>query len=217
MTTVYVYVMNTMADWEIGYCLAELNSKRFFRKDDKEISVKTVYLSMNPVKTMGGLVIVPDLTIKDIQVNKDNVLILPGSDRWSESENSPILGIAKQFFEAGGLVAAICGATVALANIGLLDDKKHTSNGAGYLNMFCPGYKGTDNYIDKPAVRDGNLITAAAKGALDMTRLILEYLDVFGTDTLEHWFAYFSTGNANEFFAMMQSSQRQRKRVGRKD
>ena len=22
MTTVYVYVMNTMADWEIGYCLA---------------------------------------------------------------------------------------------------------------------------------------------------------------------------------------------------
>ena len=32
MTTVYVYVMNTMADWEIGYCLAELHSKRFFRK-----------------------------------------------------------------------------------------------------------------------------------------------------------------------------------------
>mgnify|MGYP003399887782 CR=1 FL=1 len=29
MTTVYVYVMNTMADWEIGYCLAELHSKRF--------------------------------------------------------------------------------------------------------------------------------------------------------------------------------------------
>lgn len=36
MTTVYVYVMNTMADWEIGYCLAELNSKRFFRKDAGE-------------------------------------------------------------------------------------------------------------------------------------------------------------------------------------
>ena len=44
MTTVYVYVMNTMADWEIGYCLAELHSKRFFRKDAREISVKTVSL-----------------------------------------------------------------------------------------------------------------------------------------------------------------------------
>ena len=65
-----------------------------------------------------------------------------------------------------------------------------------------------DKNIDKPAVRDGNLITAAATGALDMTRLILEYLDVFGEDTLEHWYTYFSTGKANEFFAMMQSLQK---------
>ena len=157
---------------------------------------------------MGGLTIIPDMTIEDIQVNKDNVLILPGSDRWSASENFWILEIAKRFLEAGGLVAAICGATVALANMGILDDKKHTSNGAGFLNMFCPEYKGTDNYIDKPAVRDENLITAAATGALEMTRLILEYLDVFGADTLEHWYAYFSTGNANVFFAMMQSLQK---------
>ena len=157
---------------------------------------------------MGGLTIIPDMTIEDMQVNNDNVLILPGSDRWSESENFPILEIAKRFLEAGGLVAAICGATVALANMGILDDKKHTSNGAGFLNMFCPEYKGTDNYIDKPAVRDENLITAAATGALEMTRLILEYLDVFGADTLEHWYAYFSTGNANAFFAMMQSLQK---------
>lgn len=208
MTTVYVYVMNTMADWEIGYCLAELHSKRFFRKNAKEIMVKTVSFSKNPVKSMGGLTIVPDLLIEDVQINKDNVLILPGSDRWGEPENFEILGIAKQFLEANGLVAAICGATVALANVGSLDDRRHTSNGVDFLNMFCPAYKGTDYYIDKAAVRDRNLITAAATGALDMTRLILEYLDVFDEDTLEHWYAYFDTGNANEFFAMMQSLQK---------
>ena len=208
MTTVYVYVMNTMADWEIGYCLAELHSKRFFRKDAREISVKTVSLSKEPVKSMGGLAIVPDLTIKDVQANKENVLILPGADSWSETENFQILEIAKRFLEVGGLVAAICGATVALANIGILDDKKHTSNGADFLNMFCPEYKGTDHYIDKPAVRDGNLITAAATGALEMAKLIFEYLDVFGEDTLEHWHAYFNTGDANEFYAMMQSLQK---------
>lgn len=203
MRTIYVYVMNTMADWELGHCLAELHSKRFFKKDAEDISVKTVSFSKNPVKSMGGLTIVPDLTIKDVQPNKDNVLILPGADSWSKSENFPILETARHFLEAGGLVAAICGATVALANMGLLDDKKHTSNGTGFLNMFCPEYKGTDNYVDKPAVRDENLITAAATGALDMARLILEYLDVFEKDRLEHWYTYFSTGNANEFFAMM--------------
>ena len=73
---------------------------------------------------------------------------------------------------------------------------------------FLPNLASTDNYIDKSAVRDGNLITAAATGALDMARLILEYLDVFEAATLEHWYAYFSTGNANEFFAMMQSLQK---------
>lgn len=208
MTTVYVYVMNTMADWEIGYCLAELHSKRFFRKNAKEIMVKTVSHSKNPVTSMGGLTIVPDMLIKDIQVNKDNVLILPGSDTWGEPENFEILEIAKQFLEANGLVTAICGATVALANVGILDDKKHTSNGVGFLNMFCPSYKGTELYSDQPAVRDGNLITAAATGAIEMTKLILEYLDVFGTDTLEHWYVYFSTGDASEFFAMMQSLQK---------
>lgn len=30
MTTVYVYVMETMADWELGYVMAELHSKRYF-------------------------------------------------------------------------------------------------------------------------------------------------------------------------------------------
>lgn len=91
MTTVYVYVMNAMADWEIGYCLAELNSKRFFRKDAREISVKAVSLSKEPVKSMGGLTIDPDLTIEDVRITKDNVLILPGSDSWSEADNFQIL------------------------------------------------------------------------------------------------------------------------------
>ena len=97
MATVYVYVMETMADWEIGSITAELHSKRFFKKDAPDIELKTVSFSKEPVKSMGGLAIVPDLTIKDVQANKDNVLILPGSDSWSESENFQILEIAKRF------------------------------------------------------------------------------------------------------------------------
>lgn len=67
---------------------------------------------------------------------------------------------------------------------------------------------GSENNCSGAFCRDGNLITAAATGALEMTRLTLEYLDVFGASTLEHWYAYFSTGNANEFYAMMQSLQK---------
>lgn len=54
------------------------------------------------------------------------------------------------------------GATAALAGAGLLDNRPHTSNGPGFLEMFSPGYKGQDFYIDKPSVADNNLITARA-------------------------------------------------------
>ena len=31
MFTIYVYVLDTLADWELGHVTAELNSGRFFR------------------------------------------------------------------------------------------------------------------------------------------------------------------------------------------
>ena len=40
MFTVYVYVTDTLADWELGYVTAELNSKRFFKRDAPSVSVK---------------------------------------------------------------------------------------------------------------------------------------------------------------------------------
>jgi hypothetical protein len=29
---IYLYVFNTMSDWEIGYLMAELNSGRYFKE-----------------------------------------------------------------------------------------------------------------------------------------------------------------------------------------
>ena len=207
MTTVYVYVMDTMADWELAYVMAELNSKRFFKKDAPDVEVKTVGITKNAVCSMGGLTIVPDETLEDIEVKKENMIILPGSNQWNASEHDKILEVALRFRECGGCICAICGATVALANIGMLDEVKYASNGQGFLEMMSPGYKGQNFFIDEPAVRDGNIITASATGGLALARIIIEYLNVFQKNTLEHWYNYFNTGNAQEFFAMMQSLQ----------
>ncbi|MGI6110445.1 MAG: glutamine amidotransferase, partial [Eubacteriaceae bacterium] len=51
MLTIYVYVLDTMADWELGYVTAELNSGRFFRKEAPEVSLKTVSCSKEVIKT----------------------------------------------------------------------------------------------------------------------------------------------------------------------
>ena len=205
MFTVYVYALNTMADWELGYVTAELNSKRFFKKDAPGVSIKTVSISKEPVKTMGGLTITPDCTIHDIAVNEESVLLLPGANTWDSSNHGAIIKKASELLSAGAIVCAICGATAALANAGLLDQRLHTSNGAGYLEMVSPSYKGQCFYVDKPSVADHNLITASSTGALLWTKQIIERLKVFQPDTLDAWYAYFSTGEARHFFALMQT------------
>ena len=205
MITVYIYLLATLADWEIGSLTAELNSKRFFRPDAPQLIVKTVAVSKDPVKTMGGLTIIPDFTIDEIEMTEKTVLILPGADTWSDAENAQIIQKASVLLSKGGSVCAICGATVALANAGILNGRPHTSNGKGFLDMFCPDYKGQKFYVDQPAVSDGNLITGSATGSLMWAKLIIEKLGLFKPETLEAWYAYFSTGKAEHFFALMQS------------
>ena len=53
-----------------------------------------------------------------------------------------------QFFKVDA--PEVCGKTVALAGAGLLDDRPHTSNGEGFLDMMCPGY------IQKPPAKEGS-------------------------------------------------------------
>ena len=205
MFKIYVYIFDTLADWELGYVTAELNSGRFFKKDAPRVSVKTVGISKEPVKTMGGLTIVPDCVIDDIAVNDKSVLLLPGGNTWDNPKHGTIVKKAEELLSVGATVCAICGATVALANAGLLDQRPHTSNGTGFLEMTCPNYKGQSFYIDKLSVSDHNLITAGAAGALLWTRQIIEHLGVFQSDTLDFWYEFFNTGNPQFFFALMQT------------
>ncbi|BFL48055.1 DJ-1/PfpI family protein [Lactonifactor longoviformis] len=205
MFTIYVYAIETLADWELGYVTAELNSGRFFKKDAPCISIKTVGISKEHVKTMGGLNIVPDCIIDDIEVKEKSVLLLPGASTWDDPKHGTIIEKAGELLSAGATVCAICGATAALANAGLLDKRPHTSNGAGFLDMVSPGYSGQRFYVDKPSVTDHNLITASSVGALMWAKQIIEHLDVFHHNTLEAWYAYFSTGEAQHFFTLMQT------------
>ncbi|MGL4346374.1 MAG: type 1 glutamine amidotransferase family protein [Cellulosilyticaceae bacterium] len=205
MFTIYVYVLDTLADWELGYMTSELNSGRFFKKDAAPVSLKTVSYSKEPITTMGGLTIIPNCLIDDIVMNETSVLLLPGANTWHDPKHSAIIQKASELLALGATVCAICGATTALANLGLLDHRPHTSNGAGFLEMFAPGYKGQCFYIDKPSVADGNLITASSTEGLLCAKQLIAHLGLFESNTLESWYDYFSTGDPNHFFALMQT------------
>lgn len=205
MNTIYVYVMDTLADWELGHLTAELNSGRFFKQGAQQVTLKTVSYSKAPITTMGGMTIIPECDIDDIVVSEANILLLPGSDTWNDPKHGAVIEKASAFLSLGAKVGAICGATAALANAGLLDERTHTSNGPGFLDMIAPSYKGQSFYVDEPSVAKDNLITASSTAGLLWAKQIIEQLDVFESNTLDAWYNYFNTGEAEYFYALMQS------------
>lgn len=206
MKTIYVYILDTLADWEIGLAVAELNSQRFF-SNPGAFEVKTFARTKEPVKTMGGITILPDLELQDVSTKNAALLILPGAEEWSEPEHQPVLNLAAKFLEADIPVAAICGATEALARAGMLNDVEHTSNGLELLKMSCPEYKGESHYRNKLAVTDGNLITAGSSSSVDFAYHIMEKLGVMDKKLLDHWYGYFEKHSINEIMKLVQGLQ----------
>ncbi|MFS0728182.1 type 1 glutamine amidotransferase family protein [Paenibacillus sp. 1P07SE] len=202
---VYLYVFNTMSDWEYGYLIAELNSGRYFKKGAVPLSVVTVGADKGMVRTMGGLNIVPDLSLDECSLAYKDLLILPGGTTWGEDIHQPILIRIGQALEQGTIVAAICGATEGLANMGYLDSRNHTSNNLEYIKMVCPNYKGEQFYEAGPAVSDANLVTASGVAPLEFAMEVLNTIDVFTPDTLDAWYNLNKTQQPEYFYQLMNS------------
>ena len=201
----YLYVLDTLADWEIGYLTAELRSRRFFADRDLVVPIVKVGASLDEITTMGGMMIRPDLALDQLELEDDDLLLLPGADTWFEPANRGILLVAKERIARDLPVAAICGATFGLASVGALDAKRHTSNDPGYLKAVAKDYAGQALYLDLPAVSDRKLVTASGLSALDFTYEVIKVLGVFRPETLEAWKGLNRTARPEYFHAMMES------------
>lgn len=201
--TVYLYVFDTMADWEIAFLTAEVASARFFRKGLDPVRIERIGASTAQITTMGGMRLVPDSAFRPEAIGDDDILVLPGGERWLDAAQREVLLYAKGRIARGGKVAAICDATVGLASVGALDDVPHASNARGYLSMMCPGYLGEARYVDAPAVTAGNLITASGLAPLEFTREVLAALDVFPPGALDAWYKLFTLKEERYFYELM--------------
>ncbi|GAA5415328.1 putative protease YdeA [Paraliobacillus ryukyuensis] len=201
----FLYVFHTMSDWEYGYLITELNSGRYFKRDLAPLKVITVGANKEMISTMGGLSVKPDISIDECAFDNKDLLILPGGTTWGEKIHQPILERIGQVLKLGTIVAAICGATDALANMGYLDTRKHTSKSLEYTKMVCPNYKGEKFYELEPAVSDSNLVTASGIAPLEFAMEVLKKLDVFTPDTLHSWYKLNKTHKLEYFFQLMKS------------
>lgn len=193
---VHLAVYDTLADWETGHATAYLARAGY--------EIRTVGPSREPVMSIGGLRIEPDIALDDVRPGDSSLLILPGADLWDTGQElAPFARTARAFLDAGVPVAAICGATAGLAREGLLDERDHT--GAVSFYLAATGYRGGGRYVETDAVTDRNLITAGPTEPVAFAREIFRLLGVYEGEVLDAWYRLFHDSDA-EAYAVLQKA-----------
>lgn len=155
MTVAVAFLQPGWADWEAGAVLPLL---REYLKVQIEIATPTG----DPETSIGGILAAADYRFDDPVLSDADLYILIGSDEWTKGENPAISALIRQALADGKPVAGICAGTVGLANAGLFEGRKHTSNGKPWLEGVAPGYAGSDHYVEtNKAVTDGKLVSAS--------------------------------------------------------
>ena len=187
MNTAYVLVHDGYADWEPASALAELRRTFGF-------AVRSLALAAQPVVSMAGLKVVPDIALSEFVPESAAILILPGGDFWTTGEIPAISKAVQSMAALGRPVAAICGATLALAHCGLLDDRLHTSNGKDFIGNYVRNYRGQQFYRPVPAVGDRSIITANGLAPFPFAAEIFRTLAPERNDDIEMYEKLYSRG-----------------------
>ena len=198
--TVHMAIYDTLADWEVGHATAHINNGQWHREPGR-YRVVTVGETREPVTTMGGMRVAPDVTLDELSPADSAMLILPGADTWLAGGNGAFAKMARRFLEAGTPVAAICGATAGLAAEGLLDDRRHTSNAPEFLQAF--GYGGAEHYVAEPAVTDGDLITGSGTTPVAFAVEVFARLGLYEPSVLASWAKLYRDNDPAGFYELM--------------
>jgi len=184
---IYVFLFDGYSDWEISYLTPEIT------KDER---FDLVYFSEtgDKVTSMGGLQVIPTTSLNELKVEEMEMLILPGGVAWEKREITTINNLVSELFEKGKTIAAICGATFYLGQLGFLNNLKHTSNDLNYLKAVVPEYSGQENYQNKLAETDKNIITANGIAPIEFAAEIFKKIELKSDDEIEKWFQLFKNG-----------------------
>ena len=186
-TQIFIFLFDGFADWEIAFISPELNKSEKF---------KVIYFSKDgkPVTSMGGLLVMPDISLTDLNTDDVAILILPGGTAWETGGNTEINELVKSLNQNDGSIGAICTATTYLGQKGILDNLKHTSNDLSYLKGTAPQYTGDDYYVNELAVSDKNIITANGIGPIEFAREVFQKVGLYDETQLDAWFQLFKHG-----------------------
>ncbi|MDE0584751.1 glutamine amidotransferase [Planococcus sp. A6] len=185
-------LLDEYADWEAASLAAALNEEP--EGDGLRFDVKTVSLTKEPVRSIGGFTVVPDYSIDDAPEEFAG-LILIGGNSWRKDGSERVMELVDKAISQQAVLGAICDASVFLGKNGLLNDVPHTSNHLDDLQETS-GYRYTNEsrYLQQQAVRSGQLITANGSAFLEFGKEVLEALNAAPQAEIDEWYGFFKQG-----------------------
>ena len=184
---IHIFIFEGFSDWEISYLTPEIK---------KSGEYEPIYVSKHetPIRSMGGMLVTPDISLNLVDINDIEMLILPGGEAWDRHENNEINALVLELHKRSKPIAAICGATAYLCEMGFLGSVNHTSNDVSYLKWIVPKYSAESNYINTPAVTDGAIITAGGVYPIEFAREIFKSINLRSEEDIEKWYQLFKNG-----------------------
>lgn len=187
--TVLLVLLEQYADWEAAYV-----SSALAMLGQGEFAVKTVALTKETVRSIGGLCTLPDYDVQSVP--DDGVaLILIGGMSWRMEDAGQITPLVWRYRQQGKLVGGICDAAAFLGTIGLLNDVRHTANDLADLQKWAgPAYTNAAGFIHRQAVSDNHIITANGTAPLEFAKEVLLALHAAPEEKIIEWYNFHKLG-----------------------
>lgn len=191
MKSVILYATDTMADAECGPVVGGVAFAGRLSGGGHRVVVASDG-GPDVVTTHGGLRLLPESALSELDPDDVGLLVLPGAETWQRGHQA-VLGLAQRLLERGTAVAAIGTAVLGLARTGLLNDRRHTADSPGMLSG-APAYTGADRWEQARAVEDGDVITAPGSAPVAFAHAVLDRLHLLPPAALEAWHGLHTTG-----------------------
>ena len=198
MKNIVFVILDEFADWEAAFLSSALNDKNI----TKNYTTNFASIDKNLKKSMGNLKVLPDLTLKEIDENDVDGLVLIGGRTWRsqiEETNTKIVELVKKFKNnPNKVVGAICDAAYFLATNGLLNDRKHTVNSFDKIKDNS-NYTNAKNFVEMESVIDGNLVTAKGDSPIHFAKNVMMALGDIPEKNVNLFFDIYTIGFVKAF------------------
>ena len=181
-------LLDQFADWEFAFLAPALRGEV-----TQGYQVRFASSNKQPKTSIGGLTVLPDLSVEEIPDDADALILIGAEGSWRKSPPEHIARLALAYKKSGRVVGAICDAARYAGGIGLLNDVRHTLNSPDGMDEL-PDYQNPSGYQQAESVRDGNIVTANGNAPVAFAADVLRALSAAPEAEIQQFFDFYTLG-----------------------